>query len=257
MRRSVGARTGRGRADDRDGARSRERRKQPLHGGCHAGCVRRSRGSRQGDGPLGTGNREHRLRAVHARAVLRRHGPRHPIPLRSGHGRDACREQPRHHGVDAKQGSPLPALLRPPGIPDRRALPILGRSGGGDMGRRPGARREPEETLRTRRHRDPLRVARGVSHRGGRCGAGRGGARHRRSVPGARARRRARVRRLRVECRVAHPVPGPGLGSRAGAGEPIQRGRRYPHGARSRGDVVRELVGMPLRGVGSKRTGVR
>ena len=155
------------------------------------------------------------------------------------------------------KGVRLPALLRPPGIPDRRALPILGRSGGGDVGRRPRAGRKSQETLRTRRHRDPLRVPRRIPDRRGRRGAGRRRARRRRSVPGTRARRGARMRRLRVECRVAHPVPGPGLGSRAGAGHPIQRGRRDRMALEAGGDVVRELVGVSLRGVGSKRTGVR
>ena len=55
----------------------------------------------------------------------------------------------------------------------------------------------------------------------------------------------AGVGRLRGEPGVAHAVPRPGLGSRAGPRHPAQHGRRDPHGARRGSPGVRQLVGVP------------
>ena len=68
---------------------------------------------------------------------------------------------------------------------------------------------------------------------------------------------RARLRGVRIERRMAHPLPRPRLGPRAGAGDALQRRGRDPHGARSRRDALRELVGMPRRGMGSECAGIR
>ena len=90
-----------------------------------------------------------------------------------------------------------------------------------------------------------------------RCGAGRAG-----PPRGSGARRRRpgggpRRRRVRVERRVAGPLPRPELGPGEGPGHPLQHGRRHPHGARGRGATARPLVGLPRRGLGPELTPLR
>ena len=68
---------------------------------------------------------------------------------------------------------------------------------------------------------------------------------------------RAGLRRVRGQCRDAHPLSRPRLGPRQGARHPLQHRRRHQDGARYRRDAVRQLVGLPRGRLGLQRAGIR
>ena len=76
--------------------------------------------------------------------------------------------------VDARAGRALPAGARPPGVPGRRQVQVLGRARLPYLGRRQGIDEGAARPRRARADRDPLR------HAGGRAAAGR--RRHRRGA---------------------------------------------------------------------------
>ena len=93
-----------------------------------------------------------RLRHLHRRPVLRRHGTHHQLPHRSGSVRDPGEEKLRDHGLDAQEGREISAVVRAPGVQGRRPLQVLGRPRGRDLGRRPGPDRTRAQGVRARRH---------------------------------------------------------------------------------------------------------
>ena len=79
----------------------------------------------------------------------------------------------------------------------------------------------------------------------------------RRDLRSACDRGRARLRRFRIQSRMADPLSRPGLGTRQGARHAFQHRRRHAHGDRHRRFDLRQLVGMPRRRLGLQRAGIR
>ena len=67
----------------------------------------------------------------------------------------------------------------------------------------------------------------------------------------------AGVRRVRGQCRDAHPLSRARLGPRQGARYPLQHRRRHQDGARHRGDALWQLVGLPCGRLGLRRARIR
>ena len=65
--------------------------------------------------------------------------------------------------LDARQGHPLRADLRPAGLQGRRQVQVLGRADGRGLGRRPGTGRRPHRRCQEERHHRRLRGARAVA----------------------------------------------------------------------------------------------
>ena len=214
-------------------------RQQPLHRGLDArGLQRRRRHQDAGARPHRAGDRRDRLRHLHGRPVLRRHGAGDAEPRRSRPGRAAGHQELRHVLLAARQGHPLHPDLRPAGVQDRRQVQVLGRADGRGGRRRAGPGQDGDRGGAEARHRDPLRDP-------GAEPAVRRRARQRRARPPRRRRERhprqgggARLRRLRGQRRMAHPLSRSGLGPRQGARHPLQHRRRHPHGARHRRDAA-------------------
>ena len=165
---------------------------------------------------------QRRFRHLHRGAVFRRYGPADPVPLRPGHDRDPDPQQLRDRGVDARQGRALSARARPPGVPGRRQVQILGRARLPHLGRRQGIDEGAARARRARRDHGALRdpgdrpVARRPRRRG-RAGAPSG--------PHPRPARQGgdpRLRRVRGQCRDAGALSRAELGPRQGARHALQ-----------------------------------
>ena len=142
---------------------ARIRRQQPLHRRRLPLRLRRRRGPQGADARPDRGrDQEHRLRHLHRGAVLRRHGPRHRVPHRPRAVRAAGHAQQGDHAVDARQGHPLRADLRPAGIQGRRQVQVLGRADGRVRGRRPGPGGRADQGGDEGRRHGRLRDARAV-----------------------------------------------------------------------------------------------
>ncbi len=203
---------------------------------------------------------EHRLRHVHRRAVLRRHGPGHRVPRRPRPDRDCwSRRSLPTLRVDADEGRALHARS----TAARRSRSTAGSSSGaGSRSRRWAAGRASSMRSTARAERAGISV------------------RYERPRHRARSRRRRRARRagaaqdgttqdipadavvlaarrLPGERRVAHPLPRPRLGPREGARHALQHRRRHQHGARHRRAAGRQLVGLPRGRLGPQRARVR
>ena len=134
-----------------------------------------------------------------------------------------------------------------------RSLPLLGRPCGRGLGRRAGPRRVSLRGSGKGRYRRPLPGPGALSARGRRRHARCDCARRRAHGRGPCAGRGARLRRLRGQRRVAGALPRARLGPRQGARDPLQPGRRHPHGARRRCHAGRQLVGLPRGRLGPQR----
>ena len=142
----------------RAGAGGGSRRQQPLHGG--GGAVRLRRGGRPRGahaGPHRGRAPQRRLRRLHARAVLRRPRPPHPVALRPGPRRDPHRRQLRRPSLDARLPGAFQPVVRAPGVQGGRALQVLGRARGRGVGRGAGARPGAHRVHPRPRHPHPLR----------------------------------------------------------------------------------------------------
>ncbi len=147
--------------DAGSGARGRVGRQQPLHRGLGARRLqRRRRHQDAGSRPHPAGDRRDRLRHLHGRPVLRRHGAGDAEPRRSRPGRAAGHQELRHLLLAARQGHPLHPDLRPPGVQDRRQVQVLGRAHGRGGRRRPGPHQDGDRCGEQARHRHPLPDAR-------------------------------------------------------------------------------------------------
>ena len=201
-------------------------------------------------------DRAHRLRHLHRRAVPRRHGPRHGVPLRPGSHRDAGQAEP----ADTVQ------WMRSKGVRftatwGRQAFKIDGRFkfwggltveavGGGPgswrRSRRSRARAASRSgTARARSPSSPTTTA---------CTACVVRETARRKESGARPS--CSLRRLPGEPRMAHALSGSGLGAREGARHALQHRRRDPHGARHRRRARRATgrAATPWRGNATRRS---
>ena len=204
------------------------------------------------------GDRGDRLRHLHRRPVLRRHGAGHAEPRQSRPGRAPGDAQLRHAELDAREGRALHPDLRPAGVQDRRQVQVLGRPDG----RSPSAAaRASSRCSRSRAKKRGIEIryqtrALSLIHDGDRVE----GVRVRHDGKESEIRGKAvvlAVRRLPGQSGMAHALSRPGLGPRQGARHPLQHRRRHPHGARDRRQPVRQLVGLPRRAVGDERAGVR
>ena len=108
---------------------------------------------------------EVRLRHLHRRKILRRHGPHHRIPHRSRPVRNPDQAQQGDHVVDARQGRALHADLGTPGLQDRRHVQVLGRADGGSRGRRARPGRCADQDRAQEQCHDRLRRPRAVADR--------------------------------------------------------------------------------------------
>ena len=165
--RACGSRGGRRRAAAGGRAGSGTRRQQQLHRRRHAGGLRRQRRAARADArPFGARAGGDRLRRLHGGRLLRRHGAAQPRPRRPRPGGAARHPQPCHPALAARERRALPAQLWPPGLQERRALPLLGRARRRGLGRRAGARRGALRGCGKGGRRPPLRGAgAGPAHR--------------------------------------------------------------------------------------------
>ena len=106
------------------------------------------------------GDRGDRLRHLHRREILRRHGAGDAEPRQPGSRRASGHAQLRHAELDAREGRALHPDLRPPGVQDRRQVQVLGRADGGIRRRRARPRADAHGRGQEARHRDPLPDAR-------------------------------------------------------------------------------------------------
>ena len=243
-------------------ARARDRgrvgRQLALHRRADArGLQRRGRPQARDARPVARGDRAHGLRHLHRRAVPRRHGARHRIPLRPGPDRAAGQAQHGHRGVDALEGRALHRGLGPPGVQHRRQVQVLGRPHGRGGRRRPRARGFAHQCREEERHRDLVLGARDGPDRRRRGRAGRSRQTRGQDGGSARQERGARRRRLPGQSRMARALPRSGLGAREGPRHALQHRRRDPHGARHRRGAGRQLVGLPRGGLGTQRARIR
>ena len=203
------------------------------------------------------GNGEQRLRHLHDRPVLRRHVPRDPVPHRPGTVRDPGDQELRDHPVDAQQGRPIHADLRPPGVQGRRQVQVLGRPRAGILGRRSWHLGNGIEERQGPGHSDPVRAPRRIAALRRGEGLRREGQAQEQGVGNPRQVRDPRLRRLRVQLRMAHALPRTGLGPGEGARHALQHRRRHQDGARHRRHALRQLVGLPRGRLGPQRAGIR
>ena len=201
---------------------------------------------------------DHRFRHLHAGAVLRRHG--------------AGDAEPRRSRIWSSFWSPAASIrfcwMRDKGV---RFIPIYGRQAfkidgkfkfwGGltveAVGGGPGLIKMLTEAA-TKRGIEIRYETRALSS----CLRRR--PRARRAHPARRRRERiaqqigrARLRRVRIQCRMAHALSRPRLGPRQGARHALQHRRRHPHGAGYRRQPVRQLVGLPCGAMGDERARIR
>ena len=167
-------------------------------------------------------------------------------------------QEPGDAAVDARQGHPLRADVFAAGLQARGQIRVLGRPGAGGLGRRAGARSRASSSRPRSAASQVAYEARGepLIPTMTACTA---------SSPRSRARPRAirgqgggaRLRRVRGQCRDAHPLSRPRLGPRQGARHPLQHRRRHQDGARHRRDALRQLVGLPCGRLGLQRARIR
>ena len=202
-------------------------------------------------------SRAHRLRRLHGKPVLRRHGAGDGEPRRPGSGRVAGPAQQADDDVAARQGIALRADLRAAGVQGRRPLQVLGRIDGGSLGRRSRPGRSAQEGGGCKRHPHFLRRARDVAaawrRRRARAQRALSGKVPNAALQGGRPCRG----RLRIQSGMAHALSGPGLGSGQSARDAVQHRRRHPHGAGRRRGALRQLVRLPRGRLGSQRARVR
>ena len=95
---------------------------------------------------------QRRCRHLHRRAILRRCRAPHRMALRPRPHRNPHHPELRDRQVDALQGGAVSARPRPPGVPGRRQVQVLGRARLPHLGRRQGADEGAARDPRARGH---------------------------------------------------------------------------------------------------------
>src|SRR3989304_579899 len=133
-----------------EGAGGGAGRQHVLHRGRLPLRVQVVRGAgRAGRRPLRRGEGVDGRVALHRGRLLRRPHARHRGPRRPGPGDDARARVPAGGALDARPGRALDPDVRAPGVQGGRALPLLGRPGGGPRGGPPGAPAPPPAGVET------------------------------------------------------------------------------------------------------------
>ena len=165
--------------------------------------------------------KQERFRHLHRGCLLRRHGARHGASHRSGPLRNSRPAEQCDRALAKGPGLALPAAVRAPVLQGRRPLQVLGRRHARRLG---GGRGMVDSLFRAaERPASPSSTTPGCGpdlvrrRRARRRGAGQG-----ETTSDLRPLRRAGLRRLRGQRRVAHALSRAGLGSRQGARLEIQ-----------------------------------